>query len=94
MVITYMSRTPTKALSTSSPWVSGGARVAETPIVIVDAYVPVRMPECQNCGSFVTTAYARVFTPDGVENPRVCPNCEDKIREGAGVREARSTRRA
>lgn len=51
------------------------------------------MPECNNCGSFVTEAYVRVFTPDMVEQPRVCPNCEDKIRDGADVREARSTRR-
>jgi NAD-dependent SIR2 family protein deacetylase len=51
------------------------------------------MPECQNCGTFVTAAYARVFTPNGVEKPRVCPQCEDKIRDGADVREARSTRR-
>ncbi|WP_264781928.1 hypothetical protein [Haladaptatus sp. T7] len=50
------------------------------------------MPECQNCGSFVTTAYARVFTPPDVTNPRVCPNCEDKVRDGANVREARSSR--
>lgn len=50
------------------------------------------MAECNNCGSFVTEAYVRVFTPDGVEEPRVCPNCEDKIRDGAEVREARSTR--
>jgi NAD-dependent SIR2 family protein deacetylase len=51
------------------------------------------MPECQNCGSFVTTDYARVFTPNGADHPRVCPRCEDKIRDGADVREARSTRR-
>ena len=51
------------------------------------------MPECQNCGSFVTEAYTRVFTPDGIDSPRVCPNCKDKIRDGADVREARSTRR-
>ena len=50
------------------------------------------MPECQNCGEFVTDAYARVFTPRGVENPRVCPECEDKIRDGSEVREARSPR--
>lgn len=50
------------------------------------------MPECQNCGAFVTPAYARVFTPDGVENPRVCPSCEDMVRDGADVREARSPR--
>lgn len=51
------------------------------------------MTECQNCGSFVTDAYARVFTPNEQGAPRVCPNCEDKIRDGAEVREARSTRR-
>jgi hypothetical protein len=50
------------------------------------------MPECQNCGSFVTEAYVRVFAPEGLENPRVCPNCEDKLRDGADVREARSKR--
>lgn len=51
------------------------------------------MPECQNCGSFVSEAYARVFTPDGTQHPRVCPHCDDKLRDGADVREARSTRR-
>lgn len=50
------------------------------------------MPECQNCGSFVTEAYARVFTPTGVDAPRVCPECEDMIRDGAEIREARSSR--
>ncbi|SEW11748.1 DUF7563 family protein [Halobacterium jilantaiense] len=50
------------------------------------------MPECQNCGSFVTEDYVRVFTPNEHSAPRVCPNCEDKIRDGADVREARSTR--
>lgn len=51
------------------------------------------MPECQNCGSFVTTQYVRVFTPDEVDEPRVCPNCPDRLRDGAEVREARSKRR-
>ena len=50
------------------------------------------MPECQNCGSFVTEAYARVFTPQSVEDPRVCPDCEDMIRDGAEIRRARSSR--
>ncbi|MFT4891104.1 MAG: hypothetical protein ACI9YT_002026 [Halobacteriales archaeon] len=50
------------------------------------------MPECQNCGAFVTEAYARVFAPRGMKNPRVCPECEDKIRDGAEIREARSPR--
>ncbi|SEH58297.1 hypothetical protein SAMN05192561_10941 [Halopenitus malekzadehii] len=50
------------------------------------------MPDCQNCGTFVTPAYARVFTPDGIDDPRVCPSCEDTVRDGAEVRTARSTR--
>ena len=50
------------------------------------------MPNCQNCGSFVTNRYARVFTPDGVEDPRVCPRCENKLRDGGEVRDARSRR--
>jgi len=50
------------------------------------------MPNCLNCDSFVTEDYVRVFAPDDLENVRVCPNCEDKLRDGADVREARSTR--
>ena len=50
------------------------------------------MPECQNCGAFVTEDYVRVFAPEGHDNPRVCPECEDKLRDGADVREARSKR--
>lgn len=50
------------------------------------------MPTCQGCGSTVTARYARVFTPNGVDEPRVCPFCEDRVRDGAEVREARSTR--
>lgn len=50
------------------------------------------MVECQNCGSFVTADYARVFAPDGMEEPRVCPHCEELIRDGSDVRQARSTR--
>lgn len=50
------------------------------------------MPECLNRGSFVTEAYVRVFMPTDVEGPRVCPDCEDLIRDGAEIREARSSR--
>lgn len=50
------------------------------------------MPECENCDSFVTRDYVRVFAPPGSENPRVCPHCEDKLRDGADVREARARR--
>lgn len=47
----------------------------------------------QNRGTHVTQPYARVFTSDGIDEPRVCPQYPDKIREGAEVREAKSQRR-
>ena len=50
------------------------------------------MPICDNCDSFVTEQYVRVFAPEEMDTVRVCPNCEDLIREGAGTREARSSR--
>lgn len=50
------------------------------------------MPECQNCGEHVSEQYARVFTPDELENPRVCPFCPDKLREKGDIRDARSPR--
>lgn len=48
------------------------------------------MPECQNCGSHVTGRYARVFTLNEDDDPRVCPHCENMTREGNGVREKRT----
>ena len=50
------------------------------------------MPRCLNCESFVTENYVRVFAPTGMDSVRVCPRCEDKLRDGAEVRKARSTR--
>lgn len=50
------------------------------------------MPECANCGGHVTEQYVKVFKPEGVDEPRACPNCEDKVRSGAEVREARAPR--
>ncbi|QLG60453.1 DUF7563 family protein [Halorarum salinum] len=50
------------------------------------------MRECNNCGSLVSERYVRVFAPDEARGPRVCPNCEDLVRDGAEVREARATR--
>lgn len=50
------------------------------------------MPSCRNCGGFVTADYVRVFAPNGADEPRVCPRCEDLVRDGADVREARATR--
>lgn len=52
----------------------------------------VNMPRCKNCDSFVTDDYVRVFAPDDLDGVRVCPNCEDKLRDGAEIRDARSTR--
>ncbi|WP_442903399.1 DUF7563 family protein [Halobacterium sp. KA-4] len=51
------------------------------------------MPKCQNCGEHVTERYTRVFTPNDIDEPRVCPQCPDKLRDGADIREAKSTRR-
>ena len=51
------------------------------------------MQECQNCGSEVTDQYARVFAPPEIPGVRVCPHCEDKLRNGKGqVRKAKSPR--
>jgi RNase P subunit RPR2 len=50
------------------------------------------MPECKNCDSFVTEQYVRVFAPTGMKTVRVCPQCEDKLRDGAEIREAHSPR--
>jgi NAD-dependent SIR2 family protein deacetylase len=52
------------------------------------------MPQCRNCGAHVTPQYARVFTPNEVEQPRVCPDCPDRIRRQGEVVEARSQRRS
>ncbi|GAA0471945.1 hypothetical protein GCM10008985_30930 [Halococcus dombrowskii] len=50
------------------------------------------MPECLNCGEFVTEQYVRVFAPTEMGTVRVCPSCPDMIREGSEVREAKSSR--
>ena len=50
------------------------------------------MPECQNCGEFVTDQYARVFAPPEIHGVRVCPNCKDKLQRKGQVREAHSPR--
>jgi hypothetical protein len=52
------------------------------------------MPDCENCRTFVTHQYVRVFAPPSMETVRVCPNCEDLLRDGAGVREAQSSRQS
>ncbi|WP_449404675.1 DUF7563 family protein [Halococcus hamelinensis] len=48
------------------------------------------MPTCKNCGEVVTSQYVRVFAPPGMDTVRVCPSCEDMVRDGAGVRDAHS----
>lgn len=52
----------------------------------------ISMSECQNCGGFVTEQYVRVFAPAGMDTVRVCPNCPDKLRDGAEIREAKTSR--
>ena len=51
------------------------------------------MAHCSNCEEFVTDVYVRVFAPPGTNTVRVCPSCEDMVREGADVREAKAPRR-
>lgn len=50
------------------------------------------MAQCKNCEGFVTEQYVRVFAPTGMDTVRVCPNCEDKLRDGAEIRDAHSPR--
>lgn len=50
------------------------------------------MPHCQNCNAHVTIQYVRVFAPNGAEDPRVCPHCEDKVRDGVNIRETKAPR--
>ena len=52
------------------------------------------MPTCQNCDAVVSKRYVMVFAPNGVEHPRVCPHCEDKVRDGGDVRPSRVRRQA
>lgn len=56
---------------------------------------PSAQPRCQNCGERVSRQYVRVFAPDGLDNPRVCPSCPDMVRDRlaeGGIRQARATR--
>ena len=50
------------------------------------------MPECRNCGGFITDQNVQVFAPFEMDTVRVCPICEDKLRDGAEIREAHSPR--
>ena len=50
------------------------------------------MPYCDNCNGFVTERYVRVFAPTGRTTVRACPQCEDAVRSGGTVRQARSPR--
>jgi NAD-dependent SIR2 family protein deacetylase len=47
------------------------------------------MAECNNCESFVTETYVRVFAPPDSDTVRVCPSCETLVRDGNGVRASR-----
>ncbi len=51
------------------------------------------MPECKNCGAFVTDQYVRVFAPSEMDTVRVCPECPDMLRSDGEVREAKSRRK-
>lgn len=47
------------------------------------------MAECNNCESFVTETYVRVFAPPDHDTVRVCPSCEDLVRDGSETRASR-----
>lgn len=50
------------------------------------------MSRCENCESYVSESYVRVFSTDG-ETVGCCPRCRDKLRDSTGrVREARMPR--
>ena len=50
-------------------------------------------PHCRNCGSHVSSAFARVESLPGEEGVRHCPNCE-LIRDGNEIREEKSASQA
>jgi len=51
------------------------------------------MPKCQHCEAHVTADYVRVFSANGQDDVRVCPNCEDRVRDKHGKpRQARADR--
>jgi hypothetical protein len=52
------------------------------------------MPECQNCGEFVSETYVRVRARDQLDGVHCCPHCPDRIWDGSKIREARSVRRS
>lgn len=58
----------------------------------IDSRCGCSVPDCSNCEGFVTQQYVNVFAPTGETSVRVCPNCEDLVRDGSGVRKARSKR--
>jgi len=47
------------------------------------------MAKCLRCGAFVTENYVRVFAFEDESGPRVCPHCEDAVRDGVEIRETR-----
>lgn len=48
------------------------------------------MPECQNCGAFVSKQFVRVMVPEDLDAPRVCPECPDIMRDGSEIREKKA----
>jgi len=53
-------------------------------------HIRTGVPTCRNCDAVVTKSYVRVFAPNGMDQPRVCPNCEDKTRDKGDVRTKRN----
>lgn len=48
------------------------------------------MPDCQNCGAFVTKQYVRVFEPSEMDDASACPHCTNRNRIGTAMYESGS----
>jgi hypothetical protein len=78
------------ALDSAADWTPEGGSADDEDLVELATPDSGATRQCQNCGNEVSKRYVDVFEPDGVDQPRVCPDCEDIIRDGNGVREKRS----
>jgi hypothetical protein len=78
------------ALDDAADWTPEGGTADDEDLVELANPDSGPTRECQNCGNEVSKRYVDVFEPDGVDQPRVCPDCEDLVRDGNGVREKRA----
>lgn len=77
-------------LDAAADWTPEGGTADEEDLIELAAPDSGATRQCQNCGNEVSKRYVDVFAPDGIDQPRCCPNCEDLVRDGNGVRESRT----